>query len=468
MAENLVLETSQAIREKNWLKAAQLLKALLSENPNNPVLHHDLGNVCIQLTDFETAKQHFQTALQLRPGHAKAYNNLGICHYKTHDWKRAEICFQKALEFEPHNLEAHFNLALNFSAQSLFVSAKKQYEIVLKIHPEHPVAKFNLGLILIQDEEYEDAIACLKDSPEPEGQYFLGNAYLESGQLDLATTAYEQCLKINPEHHHALHNLAIVFLRNQDQAAAQTTFAKVLSLNPKNITAAFMLRALSENSSEPIPKQAPLAYVKDLFDQYAHYYNEHLKSLDYKTPQAMRSAVSPFLPFTCTRCLDLGCGTGWAGFVFHDAVRDLIGVDLSPNMLAQARQLNIYQSLHETDLISFLEQVTDPFDLLLASEVLIYQGDLSPIMALSHRALKPNGLFCFSIETHSKPLADHWLQKTGRYAHHPHYITALAAEHAFLIQACEPCELRQHGNASLHGLIYVLQKSPPSSSIELI
>ena len=52
--------------------------------------------------------------------------------------------------------------------------------------------------------------------------------------------------------------------------------------------------------------------------------------------------------------LDLGCGTGLAGAAFRPFCDWLVGVDLSPAMLAQARDKGLYDRLVEGEVMRFL------------------------------------------------------------------------------------------------------------------
>ena len=70
----------------------------------------------------------------------------------------------------------------------------------------------------------------------------------------------------------------------------------------------------------------------------------------------------------------------------------LVGVDLSPHMLALARRKQLYDVLFEADIEEYLSQIMEEFDLITASGVLIFFGDLNPVLAKIHQALKPRGM----------------------------------------------------------------------------
>ena len=93
-------------------------------------------------------------------------------------------------------------------------------------------------------------------------------------------------------------------------------------------------------------------YVRRLFDQYAGRYDTALtEHLHYRGPALLRDAVEAAMrargkrPMHFRAMLDLGCGTGLAGAAFRPFVDRLVGVDLSPAMIAQAASKGLYDRL---------------------------------------------------------------------------------------------------------------------------
>jgi predicted TPR repeat methyltransferase len=120
--------------------------------------------------------------------------------------------------------------------------------------------------------------------------------------------------------------------------------------------------------------------------------------------------------------LDIGCGTGRCGVHFRSLVMQLVGVDLSAAMLQVAAEKKLYDALHEADMIAYLTQHAEHYDLILAGDVLVYQGALETLFHLL-----VSRLFAFSVEVSND--ADYRMQPSGRFAHHPRYIAACAQTH---------------------------------------
>jgi predicted TPR repeat methyltransferase len=122
--------------------------------------------------------------------------------------------------------------------------------------------------------------------------------------------------------------------------------------------------------------------------------------------------------------MDLGCGTGQCGEAVRPLASFLTGVDLSPRMIAKARERKIYDSLIVGSIDDALEGRDGSFDLIIAGDVFIYVGDLSRVFAGCARALPSGGLVAFSIESTEGDA--YRLCPTGRYAHSETYIDTIA------------------------------------------
>jgi NitT/TauT family transport system substrate-binding protein len=127
------------------------------------------------------------------------------------------------------------------------------------------------------------------------------------------------------------------------------------------------------------------------------------------------------MPLRLGSVLDLGCGTGLGGAAFRPSCDWLVGVDISPGMIEQARAKGLYDRLVVSDLLEFLAaEAGAPHHLTLAADVFVYCSDLAPIATAVAKVLAPSGLFAFTVETHDDPNVR--LQGTLRYAHSPSHV----------------------------------------------
>jgi predicted TPR repeat methyltransferase len=153
--------------------------------------------------------------------------------------------------------------------------------------------------------------------------------------------------------------------------------------------------------------------------------------------------------------LDLGCGTGLCGPQLRAMANQLTGVDLSAPMLEVAAQRRVHDQLLQADLADHLADTMDRVDLVVAADVFIYIGDLTPVFNGVRRVLKPGGVFAFSVERGSDDAA-FVLQPSLRFAHGERSVRELAAQHGLQVLKVEQAALRVDETHAVQGQYWLL------------
>jgi predicted TPR repeat methyltransferase len=231
----------------------------------------------------------------------------------------------------------------------------------------------------------------------------------------------------------------------------------VLALDPTDrLGAGLRLARFGERNSA---RAMSSAYVTNLFDQYAGRFDRELvESLRYNAPALLRAALDRVAgERRYGRVLDLGCGTGLMGEAIRDRADELVGVDLSKNMLAAAGRKKIYDRLIAGDLLQTLAAETAPFDLILAADVFVYLPDLKPVFAAAAAKLSAEGLFGFTTETHDEEGAI--LRETLRFAHGEEHLRLAAKAAGLEILLLDRVSTRRERNIPVEGLLAVLRRA---------
>lgn len=201
--------------------------------------------------------------------------------------------------------------------------------------------------------------------------------------------------------------------------------------------------------------RAPDDFIKRQFDRFAGSFDQVLANLDYRVPELIRQRLKQHkLPSAELEILDAGCGTGLCGPFLKPLAAQLIGVDLSPGMLDLARRRDLYDDLIEAELTGYLQQSPQAFDLIVCSDTLCYFGDLSAILDATSAALKPGGLFIFSVE-HLEPErpAGFRINSSGRYSHCKPYVLAQLGKSGLETESCREEVLRKERGEKVHGMV---------------
>ena len=126
-------------------------------------------------------------------------------------------------------------------------------------------------------------------------------------------------------------------------------------------------------------------------------------------------------------------------------------------MVAKAAESGVYDSLASDDLLAFLAETDEIYELVVATDVFIYVGGLEETFAAVAKRLAVRGYFLFSVETSEKE--DIMLRDSGRYAHADAYLDRLAVEWGFAAAATEPVGIRKERGRWIPGKNYILQKT---------
>jgi predicted TPR repeat methyltransferase len=388
-------------KERKLHDAERLHRLILSREPDHPGSLHYLGVIAMETGHLEDAERLMRRSLELHPGGAAAA-----------DW----LCNLAEVQHRRGNDE-----------QSL-----KTLQLAIELDPTHPYCHSHVAVILVNAGRFEESLVWSRKAldlmpDQTTAMMALGRALMELGRPDEAKPLLERCLELEPD-------------------------------NP------WMRFYYAAATGEGAPPAPPPDFVAWTFDAHAATFDQRLvEQLQYRTPELIRQAVDRVrTQGQQLDILDLGCGTGLMGERFRDLARTIIGVDVSEKMLEHAWRREIYRQLEHNDLLPSLQGRNEEMDLILAGDVFGYVGELKDVFAATARALRPGGLFAFSVErSDRKGLV---LGRTGRYACSRSYIENLAAAEGFEILVADDATLRRERDQDVAGVIYVLRRPPASQT----
>jgi predicted TPR repeat methyltransferase len=290
------------------------------------------------------------------------------------------------------------------------------------LEPRSPSRALAFGEALRANGQLPDAIAEFQralriDYTFADARFALGCAWLEAGEPDKALEAFSH-------------------LEEDDEVAPKIADARAMKAAPRS----------------------DARYVRHLFDQFSTDYDARMiGQLGYRAPAILRELADLVMAGRDgIAILDLGCGTGLSGAAFADLASRLDGVDLSPAMVAKARERNIYDSLVVGDIETQLIEPAGEYDLILAADTLVYLGDLAPLLAGAARNLKPGGIFLATIERMEGE--GYALGPKRRWRHSESYLRGQAAKCGFDVAGLVACVPRHEANVPVEGLAVALSR----------
>lgn len=184
-------------------EAMQLLRRVLSLDPNIAEAHEKLGQAALNSGNTFVAVQELKRACDLDPGSATAHSALGLAYqFRTRSHEAIEE-FNKALALNPKDAISAFNLGNIYAHMGQIGDAQRYYRLALKNDPRMAVAHNNLASL-----------------------------YSMQGIYEAAVSEFEESLALAPNMVSAHYGLGVALFNMQDYVAASQEFKKSLALNP--------------------------------------------------------------------------------------------------------------------------------------------------------------------------------------------------------------------------------------------
>jgi predicted TPR repeat methyltransferase len=391
---------------------------------------NNLGNALRDLGNPDEAEACYRRALSIKQDHPEANNNLGMMLSERGQHDQALACYRKALAVSPGFVDALNNSAVAVRRTGQTDEAIALWKKAISLRPNSVEAHVyladtlaDLGMI---EEARRHALSAdaLDIPPRPKIRYALGIALGRCGIREPAIVRLRQCADDDP----------------QDQYGARLALA-----------------ALDEGKA---PERASDAFIDRLYAIGADRWDNAAGPYPYRGAQLVADKVSG----DRLDVLDAGCGTGLVGTLVRDRSRSLVGVDLSALMLERAKSKNVYDELHQGDLISFMLQRPQTCDVVTCAATLIHFGDLGPAFMAARSTLRTGGAFVFTVFPNERDAdfsvaALDGFGQGGCFVHGRGYIAAAAQANGFSVQTIESAVHEYKNALPVTGLVVVLRRA---------
>lgn len=226
--------------------AIKALETAVEVAPRSPEALNNLGNLYKDSGDYLRAARFYRKALTLAPDLVSANANLANCLVESGDLSAAETHARRALDLDGQSIEAWSALACISERRGDYAQAIEMLESALKVFPDQADWLMHLGCTRMLDKQYEGAINALHRALQCRPQFVeamnnLGKALFEVGRLEEAEVVLRDAIHLRPSMKELYINLANVQISLRQHAEAMASFHQVLSLDPDNASARFVL-----------------------------------------------------------------------------------------------------------------------------------------------------------------------------------------------------------------------------------
>jgi len=159
-------------RNRVWANGQVFYRAQVVSAPQSAKAHYSVARgVYHPGGDLDSARLHYERAVDLMPNYPDAWNNLGMVFKDQGDATAAKNAYQTALKWHNGHVQARYNFAQHLQERGENEQAIAMYEAVLKGDASHVAACNNLAVL-----------------------------YIQAGQIDTARVLLERALRMNPDY----------------------------------------------------------------------------------------------------------------------------------------------------------------------------------------------------------------------------------------------------------------------------
>lgn len=255
----------------------------IEENPNLPSLYVKRGDLRLEDQEHQAAIADFKEALKLDSTNKWAWYKMGKTYRQTGSVVNALKAAKKAEQFGLKDQGLFTLLGECYFLLKKYDKALLYLNNSLKMNPYEPEGYYYKGLVYRETGDTAKAISSFQTAIEQEPGFFdayntLAETFMKQGNWKAAQEYLETGLTIKADDGVMYYNLGVVLQHQGNADSARIYYKKALDLQPKFADAAFNF--------------ATLYFQQKIYDSAAHFYNQAWKARPGMYKAAFQYALS--------------------------------------------------------------------------------------------------------------------------------------------------------------------------------
>ncbi|MBL7043754.1 MAG: tetratricopeptide repeat protein [Pirellulaceae bacterium] len=186
-----------------------------------------------------------------------SYMRAGNYPLQYDDLPAAARAYQKALQLNPRNADALNNMGLVLMEQEKFEEARTYIAKAIEYRPDHKESYQNLGIILYNQHKLQEAVAQWHEALRIDPNYFeahvtLGLACLEVSKFKEANDHFRNAIRLSPSDPFMQYHVGLTFYKQGDHTQAAVHYSLALEIKPdhfESLLGLATIRATSQDSA---------------------------------------------------------------------------------------------------------------------------------------------------------------------------------------------------------------------------
>ncbi len=229
-------------RQEHFSEAIPLYRKAFALDPRMPGLRLNLGLSLFKTGALKDAIQIFLPLLKQGTQSASETQRLnilvGMSHYGLGEYPAAVPYLKEAAANDQQSLWLRLALAQSCMGSRQFPCVLDVYREIVALNAESAEADMLAGEALDEMKDHAGAIqqfqaAARADPKMPNVHFVLGYLFWTQNQLEEATNAFKEELANTPDHPQALTYLADIYIKSNDNVAAQPLLEKAIRIDPE-------------------------------------------------------------------------------------------------------------------------------------------------------------------------------------------------------------------------------------------